>query len=295
MMELNYLPDSSDSIGKRRIDLWRRAIFLFCKTEHEIGPFYQAGYEQYYCEGKSEEKLTPDIFGFSNRYFCICDVSISPQKEDEIQEYDNCKPSEYILSIFPSGTARTSTGGPFLITDVFNLTKPEGYNILQVIQPGEATLDNINDTTLKSILENWSGFISVPPSYQIMAVPESTPEELKRPMAAILKWTSSKKEGVSLEEAVQKLLGTLYTSFSKSSRARLRKNIEEIITDLSKGYLEGYLLYDKNEKRFSIQIDETNPISRKAFSERINQWLKIVPIERWTPHSTEDTEEDNDE
>lgn len=98
MMELIYLPSPSNSSGKRRIELWRRAIFLFDTTEQEEGPFHKAGYKQYWCEGKSEEKLTPDIFGFSEEYYCVCDISMSPQKGENMSKYNNCTPSEYMKS-----------------------------------------------------------------------------------------------------------------------------------------------------------------------------------------------------
>jgi len=68
------------SKGERRVELWRRAIFLFDKNQHEAGPFYAAGYKDFFCEPKTAEKLTPDIIAFADRFYCILDVSMSDQK-----------------------------------------------------------------------------------------------------------------------------------------------------------------------------------------------------------------------
>ncbi len=276
MMELNSLPELSLTLAKRRIDLWRRAIFLFSKTSKEEGPFHKAGYTDFFCEGKSEEKLCPDIFGVSPKYYSICDISMSPQKGGDMKKYTECKPSSYVKSLFISEW--NSAGDPFLITDEFELIKLKGYNLIQVIQPGEATLDQVNDETLRKNLLKWNGFISVPPSFQLLAVPESSPEELKAPIAGILKWAST-QESVSLEKVVENLLGHLYTSFSLKSKGELRKKVEDIISDLSKLYLKDYLKYNRSEKTFSVDIDPTNWQSKKAFSDKINQWLEIIPIE----------------
>jgi hypothetical protein len=283
MMELNYLPETSESVGQRRINLWRRTIFLFDITPKEEGPFHQADYKQYYCEGKSDEGTTPDIFGFSDYFFCVCDISMSPQKPDDMKKYRTCKPSEYVLTIFPSVKERESTGDPFLITDVISQEETIEYNSIQIGKPSKLTLNNVNDHQLKEILENWSGFSTTSPSYQLMAVPESSQEELKKPLGGILKWASAQSDWIEIDRAVELLLGHLFKSFSPKSRSELRKNVEGLLSDLSK-ILDEYLIYDHSEKRFKIEIDVTKPMSRKAFTERLNHWLDTVPLEEFADY-----------
>jgi len=292
MMELIYLPSPYQTIGKRRVELWRRGIFLFDKTEREEGPFHKAGYEDYWCEGKSNEKLTPDIFGFSDNYFCVCDVSMSSQKGHEMEKYKGCTPSEYMKSLFPTEKERESAGSPFLITDEFGLKKEGGYNIVHVYQPGGATIDCINDRKLKEILEKWTGILNPPPSYSLLAVPESSPDELKNPLAGILKWAASNSDWITFEEVAEKLLGKLYTSFSRKAISELRKKIQNIIYDLHKGILKEFIIYDNNG-RFKVDIDTTSPQKRKAFSSKIHSWLKLTPIEYFI--KDDELDEDNEE
>jgi len=288
------LPSPYSSIGKRRIELWRRAIFLFDRTEIEKGPFFSAGYQDFWCEGKSKEKLTPDVFGFSKDYFCICDISMSPQKGEGMAKYKECNPSEYMKALFPSEEERKSAGFPFLITDELELKKIEGYNLLQVYEPGEAVIENIADENLKKILEKWMGFFSSPPSYGLLAVPESTFEELKSPLSTVLKWAAAQQEWITYEEIVQKLLGNLYTSFSDKGRATLRKNIEEHIRLLNRGKLQGFIALDSSNNRFKVILDASSQQSRKAFSSKISNWLNLKPIEYFIPSREEDQDSSDD-
>ena len=280
-MELSFLHNLSTSIGERRIELWRRSIYLFDQTKKEVGPFRKAGYKEFWCEGRSSEKLTPDIFGFSDDYFCVCDISMSPQKNEAMHKYSKCTPSQYIKERFPTEKDRKPSGSPFLITDLLGVVKYPGYNLVQVLQPGGATIDRIEDSQLKNILNNWHGFISPPPSYALSAVPESTPEELRAPMSGLFKWAAFQEGWVTIDSVVLNLLGDLFESISKSGRATLRKKVEEIVKDLSKGKLSDYLTYDPNNKRFRIRIERNSEQSRKSFTNKINEWSEIIPIERF--------------
>lgn len=85
-----------ESKGERRVELWRRAIFLFDKSQHEKGPFYAADYKDFFCEPKTAEKLTPDIIAFADRFYCILDVSMSDQKGIEMKKYGNATLTEYL-------------------------------------------------------------------------------------------------------------------------------------------------------------------------------------------------------
>jgi len=283
MRGLNYLPSRYNSVGERRIGLWRRAIWLFHRTEKETGPFYLAGYMDYYCEGKSEDGLSPDIFGFSEKFFCVCDVSMSPQKGENMGKYEKTSPSGYIKNLFPSEIERKSAGKPFLITDEESLTKYSGYNLVQVYQPGEASLEQVDDTFLKTELESWHGFTTPPPSYSILAVPESESEEISAPIAGLLKWAADSGQWITSEEIVEKLLGDLYSSISKAGKSQLRSKVEKILYDLHRKILRGYLDYDPSEKRFKITLDPSKNMGYKAFSNKINAWLKIKPIEIYFP------------
>ncbi|MDO9537109.1 MAG: hypothetical protein Q7J68_02185 [Thermoplasmata archaeon] len=208
-----------------------------------------------------------------------------------MHKYQNCEPSEYILkTLFPSDIIRAPCGNPFLITDSFNLQKRSGYNLIQVYQPGEALIDRLDDIQLKQVLEHWNGFLVPPPSYSLLAVPESSIEELKFPICGIMKWVADQDEPVKIETIVEKLLGSLYSSFSKRGIAQLRGNVENIIYDLRKGPLSEYMDYNPKGKTVKINLDTSSAPRKKAFSDKLNTWLNIVPIERYLEE--EDTEED---
>lgn len=291
MTGLIFLPSPYTTKGRRRIELWRRAIFLFDKTDQEEGAFHEAGYKDFFCEGKSKEKLTPDIFGFSDDYYCVCDISMSPQKGEEVAKYINCVPSEYMKSLFPTEKERKSAGYPFLITDEFEVIKNTGYNLLQVYQPGEAIIEKINDVKLNTILNKWMGYISSPPSYGLLAVPESSLDELKSPLATLLKWATQQSDWITFDEIVEKLLGKLYTSFSKKGISLLRKNVAEHISRLNQGMLKGYIALDISNNRFKIDLGGSSHQSRKAFSTKLSEWLELKPIEYFIPNEEADDED----
>ena len=272
-MEWKYLPDDA----QRRINLWRRGIFLFHKTSEEEGPFYQAGYSDYWCEGYTDDGLTPDIFGFSQDFFCICDLSSSKSKRDVMKKYKDCRPRDYIKRVLSIEGDRSPAGYPFLITDQFGLNKYPGYNLIQVETPINVEIEMINDRILEKILEKWQGFRTVEPSFQLLAVPESSPEELKKPLAGILKWASVKSEWISYDSIVHNLLGCLDKSFSDKSKAQLREKVRRIVTDLSRSHLKNYL--EMSDDKIMIRMDISNHQVRKGFSDKINEWLDIRPIE----------------
>jgi len=289
------LRETKKSIGENRINLWRKAIFLFSKTNQEEGPFFTAGYKQYWCEGKSIEKKTPDIFGFSENYYSVCDISLSPNKGEEMEKYEVCTPSEYIMRVLAITGELKSSGYPFLITDKFNLNKYSKYNLIQINDTCSATIESVNDPKLEVSFSNWQGFLTIPPSFQLMAVPESSMEELKKPVATVLKSAALSKDWIQTEYFVEKLLGHLYESFSQSSRGKLRKSVESILRDLARSHLKGILFIDSKEKSIKVEIDPSNSKSRKSFSEKINEWLEIVPIEHYFYEVTNDEEDEIDD
>ena len=267
---------------------------MFTKTSREQGPFHEAGYSDYWCEGKSNEDLTPDIFGFSEDRFCICDLSMSEQKGEDVRKYKECTPTEYIWrSVMGHEKEPISAGYPFLVTDVVSgLVKRKGYNLIQIDTPVNVEIENLEDKKLEEVLNKWLGFESVEPSFQLLAVPESSPEEIKKPLAGILKWAAAQgNDWISIVTLSERLLGHLYDSFSQKSRGSLNRNVEKMLSNLSKSYLSGYLLIDRNRKMFRIKLDFENYQSRKAFSDKINEWLGIKPIEAYF----DDEDFENDE
>lgn len=268
-----------ESQGERRVNLWRRAILLFGKTSREVGPFFEAGYEDFFCEPRTAENQTPDIIGFSNNYFCVMDISMSDQKGNEMKKYETVTLTDYLKSLFPSDVEnRKNCGYPFLVTDLLPTKKYSGYNLIQVYQPGQAEIENIDDMKLLESLNNWSGFIFPVPSYGILAVPESDSEELKPMLAGVFKKIAVDEEYITSEKIIQLLLGDLYESFSKNSKAELRKKVEKICEYISYGPLKEYAEYNYKSKSIKINVDTSNHQSRRKFSKDIESWLKIVPL-----------------
>ncbi len=173
------------------------------------------------------------IFGFSDCYYSVCDISMSSQKGEEMQKYQQCTPSDYVKRVIGITQNVDSVGNPFLITDEYGITKHPGYNLIQLNGSTEVTIESIIDNKLKTILNQWQGFLSIPPSFQLMAVPESSLEELKKPISTILKWATQFEEWVSTEIVVERLLGHLYNTFSTKSKRSLRNSVETTLYGLS--------------------------------------------------------------
>ncbi|RCV65520.1 hypothetical protein C5S53_03355 [Methanophagales archaeon] len=276
MKECRYLTSPYENIGERRVELWRRSIFLFNKSQREVGPFFEAGYKEFFCEPKTVEKLTPDIIGFSDEFFCVLDISMSNQKGQEMKKYESVSLTEYLKTLFPSDVDRKNGGFPFLVTDLLPTTIYKGYNLIQVYQPGQAVIERITDERLLDSLNNWTGFLLPVPSYGILAVPESTEEELKPKLAGIFKKIAADDDEMTSEGVIQLLLGDLYASFSQSSRSNLRKKVENICKLVSDGALSDYAKYDHENKSIQISVDASNPQSRAKFSRSIDSWLKSI-------------------
>lgn len=267
--------------GERRLGLWRRAIFLFEKSAKEEGPFHAAGYIGYYIEGKGEDGKTPDLFGFSAERFCVCDVSMSPYKGEQMAKYEGTTPSATAEEIYPAKKTRVRAGAPFLITDALEIKKLPGYNLVQVYPPGGAALDRVDDEDLREKLDAWGGFLTPPPSFNLIAVPESQPDELKKPLVSTLKWAAAQGREVGVDEIVDLFLGELRPATSKRGRAELSKKIEGHVYDLARGALKGFLSFDRMSKMFKVELDATNSQSRLSFSKKLSEWVGITPIERF--------------
>ncbi len=267
------------SRGERRVELWRRAIFLFDRSQKEVGPFFEAGYNDFFCEPKTAENLTPDIIGFSEKFFCVMDISMSDQKGEEMKKYGTVTLTEYLKSLFPGSIEdRRNCGYPFLVTDLIPATKYPGYNLIQVYQPGSAEIEYIEDESLLNSLSRWTGFVFPVPSYGILAVPESDEEELKPKLAGIFRKIAVDGEEMTSEGIIQLLMGDLYTSFSGKSRANLRRKVEKVCEIVAGGALSEYAKYDSARKSIKITVDVSKPQSRAKFSRDIDSWLKITTL-----------------
>ncbi len=276
MKGCRYLTSPYENMGERRVELWRRSIFLFDKSQREVGPLFEAGYKEFFCEPKTAEKLTPDIIGFSDEFFCVVDISMSNQKGHEMEKYENVTLTEYLKTLFPNDADRKNGSSPFLVTDLIPTTRYRGYNLIQVYQPGQAVIERIDDECLLDSLNNETGFVFPVPSYGILAVPESTEEELKPKLAGIFKKIAVDDDEMTSEGVIQLLLGDLYESFSQSSRSNLRKKVENICKQVSDGALSEYAKYDNKKKSIQISVDASNQQSRAKFSRSIDSWLKIT-------------------
>ncbi|MFA4935481.1 MAG: hypothetical protein WC568_06560 [Candidatus Methanoperedens sp.] len=285
-----------ESKGERRVELWRRAIFLFNRSHLEVGPFFKAGYKDFFCEPKTAEKQTPDIIGFSDKFFCVMDISMSDQKGEEMNKYETVTLTEYLKALFPSDVERHNCGYPFLVTDLLPNVKYPGYNLIHVYQPRQAEIEHIDDELLLNSLKNWTGFVFPVPSYGVLAVPESDEEELKPKLAGVFKKIAVDGEEMTSEGIIQLLIGDLYESFSRSSRANLRRKVENICEIVSNGSLSEYAKYNQTNKSIKISIDVSNPQSRAKFSRDIESWLKIIPLSYFLKeedlHYNESTEDD---
>lgn len=204
---------------------------------------------------------------------------MSDQKGQVMKKYENITLTEYLKTLFPSDYgSRDNCGCPFLVTDLLPTTKYEGYNLIQVYQPGQAVIERIDDKILLNFLKNWTGFVFPVPSYGILAVPESTKEELKPKLAGVFKKIAFNKDEMTSEGIIQLLLGDLYESFSSASKADLRKKVQDLCKQVSHGALSEYFTYNQKNKPIQISFDASNAQSRAKFSRCINSWLETTTL-----------------
>lgn len=292
------MPDNPQQRAEHRLALWRRSIALFDENTAEEGPFHEAGYREYTLEPKLDNETTPDILGVSPERFVICELSFSPHKNTaDLRKYTEAGLTPYLRGRHGGDQERTPGAAPFYLTPTRALRDfPREINALNVHPPFEKHLPSIDDGQLASSLEAWIGFTRPPPSYGLLGLPESDPQELRRPLGGLLKQRASAGDPITAPEATQVLLGDLADAFQPGAKREMRNNLKTLLKQAAE-HLDEYGRWNETREQLSFPKPIQTTSARKAFDKRLSAWLGITFIEQWYEEEpvTEDDERELEE
>lgn len=284
------MPDATDEIRERRLDLWRRAIALFDRTTLEEGPFHAAGYRDFILEPKLDNDSHPDILGASTERFVSCELSVSPSKDlAQLTKYAQGGLTPFLRGLLGGG-ARTQGASPFFLTNGSGWKNfPPGVNGINVSKDGSKQLTDISDPRLLSTLSTWSGFAHAPPSYSLAAVPESDPSEIMRPLAGVLRLAAATGLPLSAEHAAKHLSGDLWNSIPQGARRVLIDKVATLL-EAAGSKFEGDAKWDTAAKALRIET-VSSASGQKATDRRISAWLGTRPLDEWAGDEADDEDE----
>lgn len=288
------MPDPPQRIAERRLDLWRRAILLFDKTTQDEGVFHVAGYRNYVLEPKMDNDSNPDLLGASEARFVLCELSVSPNKDFSfLDSYEKAGLTPFLKGLL--GVATLESGGaPFFVTTESGFRGfPSEMNALKVYPPFDRVCPSVSDPRLRSALDAWSGFLRPPPNYSLLALPESDLQEIKLPLAGVLRQRASVGGNLTPAEAADWLLGDLGVSFPPSSRKTLERKVSDLVEQAAV-YLKGFADFDK-ARRVLRMTKVGSAAGRKKFGKAISEWLGTRFIEEYVEPEEKFTEEEAEE
>lgn len=173
-----------------RIDLWRKAIYLFHKVRARSweGPFYRAGYRQYRIEpillDEAGEEYEPDIVGVSEAWWTLLELTTNPSsKQPKIEDYANIR-SEGLSNI----GLEPKEHGPVLA--VGRPEPVENEAVPRFILGEELAAEHvgdIEDETLAHAVRQVEGeSLSGAPDIALAFVPESRSMEIRRGLVPLV-------------------------------------------------------------------------------------------------------------
>lgn len=283
---MRYLPDED-----RRIELWRKAIFLFRKFREIEGPFHMAGVDQFLIEQKivGLRGSKPDIIGWRVGREGKTDLPIvfeltldsGKSKKDQIERYAGITPE----MISPIGIETDS--GPTVIigTPTKYQFDDDCCNLIlgDVLTSVGSSL--IVDSNLRNAIDEADGALDLVhiPEIHFTIVPESHGRELRRGISSVIIQQFrpiSSEEGFSAEEITEECLDFIAGHIEKKERKALTKKVDRelrALSELLKDYIyveDGrYHLTDKGKRVHS------NPKSMEAVANTIMSWSNQKRIE----------------
>ncbi len=274
------LDDSPARVMERRLSLWRKAIALFDKTNQWEGVFHIAGYREWVLEPEMDNKTTPDIVGASDLRFVLCELSASPNKDFLwFDGYERARLTPFLEGLL--GVARPEPGAaPFFITTEAGFRDiPARVNALLVRAPWDRRCPSVADPTLQGALDAWQGFAGPPPSYSFLALPESETQEVKLPLAGILRLRASTGGSLSSKEATELLLGDIADHVPAKGKRKLEETVHKLLGQAAQ-FLKDFARYDN--KRRVLRLAEVDSASgKKKFSKAVSEWSGARFIDAW--------------
>jgi hypothetical protein len=291
------LPDPTKNLAERRLSVWRKAYALFdtgvVGTGGEwVGPFLQAGYRDPVLEPVLDNGAHPDMLAVTPDWKVVLEISCSPNKEfASVRSYavgDLTPPLKVRLGDRP----RKLGAEPFFVTEESGIRAfPPELNAINVYTPFDTHLPNVYDPTLRTSLLSWKGFPGPVSSYGLLALPESSIEEIKFQLAGVLRQIVFDGGTIEAESLADKLLGELAAAFSPSGKADLVRNVATVL-ERAAFQITG-LSWD-NQTRTVTAEKADSPQTRKAFSKQVAAWLNIRFLESFSVDLEDGEESDED-
>ncbi|MGP8147211.1 MAG: hypothetical protein ACLQAS_07420 [Thermoplasmata archaeon] len=266
------------------------AFALFDKGADWNGPFYEAGFRDPVIEPILDNDTNPDMLAVTDSHFALLEVSCSPNKDFAgVRNYERGQLTS-ALKTRVGDRSRARAGAPFFVTTESGIKSfPPDLNAIRVASPVEVYLPRVDDNNLREHLENWNGFPKPVSNYSLLGLPESDIDEIKLPLAGILKGLSSEGGVVRANEVADYLLGDLADAVTQPAKTRLVKNVATLLERAGAALSEA-VSYDKSDRSLTLKRIDT-PAGRKAFSKAISIWMQVPFLESFSsdePESEDD-------
>jgi hypothetical protein len=270
--------------------VWRMAFALFDKETEWQGPFYGAGYRDPVIEPLLDNRSNPDLLAVTDAHIALLEVSCSPNKDfANVRNYSQGGLTSSLRARV-GDRPRESAGAPFFVTTESGIRSfPQDLNAIRVNSPVEVYLPRVADAVLRTQLEEWTGFPKPVSSYSLLGLPESDIDEIKLPLAGILKGLATEGGVVRADQFADHLLGDLADAVALSAKTRLIRNVATLLERAGAALVEA-VAYDKTERSLTLKKIDT-PAGRKAFSKAISIWMQVPFLESFSSAEGESEDE----
>ena len=266
-------------LDEPRLDLWRKAVFLFRKQNTCSGPFAKCGYTQYVIEYKMGKRAI-DIVAWDPKksdgsvpYYALeLTIDPEPNKSEQLEYYANSSP-DCFLSI---GIQSDSSPIVVFVTPSF----VKGYDdycqleLSDIVVP--YNLCFLKNPDLERELSKTIDFSHIPQT-SFTIVPESKGKELRLGLIdSIMSMFSPGNTSFTAADVTNLALDFIADNIDRKRKKRLIKSINFLLKNLFEKELKGYATFDKG--RFTLtdvgMKVHNHPNSRNAFQVKLKSWAK---------------------
>ncbi len=289
------------SLSESHLELWRKAIFLFTKYTSQEGPFYSAGYRKFLIEygitGPSGKPRKIDIVAWdpqssdaSTPYYAL-ELTTNPEakKIEQLEDYSEADPREFYRVGIQSERSPTA----ILVTSSYLGGHDEFCQLVlgDVLEP--KNLEKLSDPVLSKTLSEKKVDLTHVPQTSFTIVPESKNRELKLGMVDPLMLVFGPKyESFTAETIADLALDFISEDIDFKQKKELIQRINELLFELSKSLLKGYL--DVDHRTYTPTERGRNvvghPNSREMFQTNLMKWARSnePSLDKWIENRNED-------
>ncbi len=280
------MPDGPQRIAERRLSVWRLAYALFDRGTSWEGPFHSCGYHDPVIEPTLDNGKGPDMLAANENFFALLEISSSANKDfASAREYSSGGLTPFLRTRI-GDRPRKPAGAPFFVTTESGIRSfPPDMNAIRVSSPVETYLSRVEDSNLRESLTAWTGFPIPVPSYSLLALPESDPEEIRLQLGGILKKIATEGGEIPARKLADMLLGDLSDAVTDSAKARLTKNVATLL-EIAASKLDPYVSWLSQSRSVKVEKVESSQ-GRAAFSRAISEWAQVPFLESFSHYESE--------